>query len=291
MRFRREGGRVSVTAGWLYRVCRRGRAAAASADEEPGGVQTRDALGPPGGRRHPVRAPAACGRSCTRERRAEGRLYCQPCGWLGGGSQPGEATAPGTGAQAACLPSRGLLARGACSTGSRWRTPGGSSRRSRPGARTTAAAAGWGTALMSQSSPGGTGRYVAVDAFQASSRGPQTSCGGHPHTPVPRTPRLRGRWQETPVASAAREDVVTSTPSWAARVLIVPVIGYRRFISPLLPPSCRFYPSCSEYALEALRTHGAVRGLWLAVRRLARCHPFNPGGYDPVPPRPQGVVL
>src|ERR1700751_3390271 len=82
-----------------------------------------------------------------------------------------------------------------------------------------------------------------------------------------------------------------AVPTWAARLLIVPVIGSRRFISPLLPPVCRFAPSCSEYALEALRVHGAVRGLWLAVRRLARCHPFNPGGYDPVPPRHQGVVL
>ena len=82
-----------------------------------------------------------------------------------------------------------------------------------------------------------------------------------------------------------------AVPTLAARLLIVPVTGYRRFISPLLPPVCRFYPSCSEYALEALRTHGAARGLWLAIRRLARCHPFNAGGYDPVPPRPQGVVL
>jgi putative membrane protein insertion efficiency factor len=79
-------------------------------------------------------------------------------------------------------------------------------------------------------------------------------------------------------------------PTLAARVLIVPVNGYRRFISPLLPPSCRFAPSCSQYALEALQRHGAARGLWLTVRRLARCHPFNPGGYDPVPPRPQGVT-
>jgi putative membrane protein insertion efficiency factor len=81
-----------------------------------------------------------------------------------------------------------------------------------------------------------------------------------------------------------------AVPTPAARVLIVPVIAYRRFISPLLPPRCRFAPSCSEYALEALRRHGAVRGLWLSVRRLARCHPFNPGGYDPVPTRLQGVV-
>jgi uncharacterized protein len=112
-----------------------------------------------------------------------------------------------------------------------------------------------------------------------------------PRGTIPRTPRLRGRWQNPPKMPAARESVGVTAPSLAARVLIVPVIGYRRFISPLLPPVCRFYPSCSEYALEALRTHGAVRGLWLAVRRLARCHPFNPGGYDPVPPRPQGVVL
>ena len=79
-------------------------------------------------------------------------------------------------------------------------------------------------------------------------------------------------------------------PTLAARVLMVPVIGYRRFLSPLLGPRCRFAPSCSEYALEALRQHGAARGLWLSVRRLARCHPFHPGGYDPVPARSQGVV-
>ncbi len=62
------------------------------------------------------------------------------------------------------------------------------------------------------------------------------------------------------------------------------VRGYQLAISPLLPPSCRFYPSCSNYALEALQVHGAARGSWLAAKRICRCHPWNPGGHDPVPP-------
>jgi uncharacterized protein len=61
--------------------------------------------------------------------------------------------------------------------------------------------------------------------------------------------------------------------------------GYRMFVSPLLGPRCRFYPSCSAYALEAVQVHGALRGSWLAARRLSRCHPFHAGGLDPVPPR------
>jgi putative membrane protein insertion efficiency factor len=75
-----------------------------------------------------------------------------------------------------------------------------------------------------------------------------------------------------------------------ARLLMFPIAGYRRFISPLLGPRCRFAPSCSEYALAALAEHGAARGLWLAVARIARCHPFNPGGYDPVPTRTPAKV-
>ncbi|MDA8372598.1 MAG: membrane protein insertion efficiency factor YidD [Nocardiopsaceae bacterium] len=74
-------------------------------------------------------------------------------------------------------------------------------------------------------------------------------------------------------------------PTPAARLLTVPIRGYQRFISPLFPPVCRFYPSCSAYAVQALQEHGALRGVWLAVRRIARCHPFHPGGLDPVPPR------
>ena len=71
--------------------------------------------------------------------------------------------------------------------------------------------------------------------------------------------------------------------SAAAWRLVLLLNGYRRFISPLLAERCRFYPSCSAYALEAVQGHGAVRGSWLAVRRLSRCHPFHAGGLDPVP--------
>ena len=68
-----------------------------------------------------------------------------------------------------------------------------------------------------------------------------------------------------------------------ARVLTAMVVAYRRHVSPVLPARCRFYPSCSAYAQEALARHGALRGTGLAVWRLLRCHPFHPGGYDPVP--------
>ncbi|HET9300687.1 MAG TPA: membrane protein insertion efficiency factor YidD [Candidatus Polarisedimenticolaceae bacterium] len=61
--------------------------------------------------------------------------------------------------------------------------------------------------------------------------------------------------------------------------------AWKRYVSPSLPPACRFEPTCSEYAAEAVELHGAVHGSWLALRRLARCHPFARAGFDPVPPR------
>ena len=73
--------------------------------------------------------------------------------------------------------------------------------------------------------------------------------------------------------------------SAAARIAAAAVTAYQRLVSPWLPPACRFAPTCSEYAKQALLAHGLVRGGWLAARRLLRCHPFHPGGYDP-PPAP-----
>jgi putative membrane protein insertion efficiency factor len=68
-----------------------------------------------------------------------------------------------------------------------------------------------------------------------------------------------------------------------ARALVLLIRFYQRFIGPGLPRACRFHPSCSAYAVEALQRHGAARGFWLTARRLGRCHPFHPGGVDPVP--------
>ena len=77
----------------------------------------------------------------------------------------------------------------------------------------------------------------------------------------------------------------------AQELVTVPIRFYRRFLSPLkAQPSCRFYPSCSAYALEAVEQHGSVFGLYLALRRLLKCHPFHPGGVDPVPPKRSPVV-
>lgn len=89
------------------------------------------------------------------------------------------------------------------------------------------------------------------------------------------------------VNPAGNHDPTPSTevggPTRVAWVVLLPIRFYRRFISPYLPPMCRFYPSCSAYAAEALTCHGAARGGYLAVRRLLRCGPWTPPGRDPVP--------
>ena len=83
------------------------------------------------------------------------------------------------------------------------------------------------------------------------------------------------------MSSGSGRDVRALSP--AGWLLVGLLTFYRRFISPLLGPRCRFYPSCSAYALEAVQVHGALKGSWLAIRRLSRCHPFHAGGIDPVP--------
>ena len=99
---------------------------------------------------------------------------------------------------------------------------------------------------------------------------------------TPATEPATDRQEQT--AQAEQDD--SQQLSLAVRLLSYPVKFYRHFISPLLPPSCRFTPTCSQYALEALRVHGALKGSWLTIWRLLRCNPFNRHvGYDPVPPR------
>ncbi len=70
-----------------------------------------------------------------------------------------------------------------------------------------------------------------------------------------------------------------------SHLIVLLLRGYKLFVSPLLPPSCRYLPTCSDYALEAVACHGPRRGGWLALRRLLRCHPFGGSGFDPVPAR------
>ena len=66
------------------------------------------------------------------------------------------------------------------------------------------------------------------------------------------------------------------------QIIIAMIRFYQKLLSPLSGPTCRFYPSCSRYTLDAVNRYGAVQGLWLGIKRLARCHPWHPGGYDPV---------
>ena len=75
-------------------------------------------------------------------------------------------------------------------------------------------------------------------------------------------------------------NIFTKSLGW---LLMLPIRFYRKFISPFTPPSCRFTPTCSEYAIEAITKHGPFKGTWLTVRRVLRCHPWGGSGYDPVP--------
>ena len=67
------------------------------------------------------------------------------------------------------------------------------------------------------------------------------------------------------------------------KILILLIRFYQNFISPMFPAKCRFYPTCSQYTLEAIKEHGAIKGIYLGIRRILKCHPFHEGGYDPVP--------
>jgi putative membrane protein insertion efficiency factor len=85
------------------------------------------------------------------------------------------------------------------------------------------------------------------------------------------------------VTQVDERGTAATSPRLAARLVLALIGVYRRFISPLMPRHCRYEPTCSAYAAEAISAHGLMRGSWLAVRRIGRCHPWAPGGLDPVP--------
>ena len=87
----------------------------------------------------------------------------------------------------------------------------------------------------------------------------------------------------TDSAPAVCDDGDEPSAGLVARLGIGLIVLYQRLISPMLPASCRYRPTCSQYAITAMRRHGLLRGGWIALRRILRCHPFHPGGYDPVP--------
>ncbi|MEO6063302.1 MAG: membrane protein insertion efficiency factor YidD [Thermoflexales bacterium] len=85
------------------------------------------------------------------------------------------------------------------------------------------------------------------------------------------------------MSDSAQAGGAEHTAPLARRILVAPIRLYQRTLSRAFPPSCRFDPSCSEYTAQAILKHGPIRGIWLGGRRILRCHPFHPGGYDPVP--------
>lgn len=97
-------------------------------------------------------------------------------------------------------------------------------------------------------------------------------------TPKPETPK-----PETPRQDGALVPADEAQPGALARGGMAMIRFYQRAISPLTPPACRFRPTCSQYMLLAIKRHGFVRGSWLGLKRLMKCHPFHPGGHDPVP--------
>ena len=109
-------------------------------------------------------------------------------------------------------------------------------------------------------------------------RGNRIPIAVFPYLNTWRNGRTHAPCEQSPVTACGHEGIVID------RLLILVLRGYKRWISPLIGPACRFHPTCSVYAMEAVARFGALKGSWLALRRLVRCHPLHPGGFDPVPP-------
>lgn len=109
-------------------------------------------------------------------------------------------------------------------------------------------------------------------------RGNRIPIAVFPYLNTWRNGRTHAPCEQSSVTACGHEGIVID------RLLILVLSGYKRWISPLIGPACRFHPTCSVYAMEAISRFGALKGSWLALRRLVRCHPLHPGGFDPVPP-------
>lgn len=103
---------------------------------------------------------------------------------------------------------------------------------------------------------------------------------------VPRFENSAAGFEWSPMQLRNESDPDSGSPErlpFPRSIFVGTIRFYQRFISPLTPPSCRFHPTCSEYTRQAIVRHGVVKGIWLGIRRILKCHPFHPGGFDPVP--------
>lgn len=128
---------------------------------------------------------------------------------------------------------------------------------------------------------------AALTVFQAERHLRLRDRGGYAHDPN-RIARSEGdgrAFYPSPPCATRRTGPARYTRRTMKCVLLALLDGYRLLLSPFFGSQCRFYPTCSQYAREAIELHGSARGSWLAVKRIARCHPWHPGGVDPVPPK------
>ena len=122
--------------------------------------------------------------------------------------------------------------------------------------------------------------FIPESLYLESREGHQNAVAQEPKYPM-RNTGVSGCKQHSAVMNQCGNQQ-TCRKTYMATVFVQPIRFYRRFISPLFPRSCRFYPTCSQYAQQALERYGTCKGIWLTLKRLSKCHPYHPGGFDPL---------